>query len=127
MRRSAAGRFACVVAVAGLALIGKDTAADGFPVKPVRIIVPYTAGSPNDVMARLLAQQLQGQLGQPVVIDNKSGGGTTIGSKIAAVAPADGYTLLFASSALVIEPILTKQMEYDPQKDFTPIAFIART
>ena len=67
------------------------------------------------------------KLGQPVVIDNKPGGGTTIGSKIAAVTPADGYTLLFASSALVIEPILTKQMEYDPQKDFTPIAFIART
>src|SRR5262249_41999893 len=97
MRRSAAGRFACVVAVAGLALIGKDAAADGFPVKPVRIIVPYTAGSPNDVMARLLAQHLQGQLGQAVVIDNKSGGGTTIGSKAAAAAPADGYTLLLAS------------------------------
>jgi tripartite-type tricarboxylate transporter receptor subunit TctC len=61
------------------------------------------------------------------VIDNKPGGGTTIGSKTAAVAPADGYTLLFASSALVIEPIMTKQVEYDPLKDFTPIAFVART
>jgi tripartite-type tricarboxylate transporter receptor subunit TctC len=127
MTRSAAGRFACVVAVAGLALIGKEAAADGFPVKPVRIIVPYTAGSPNDVMARLLAQHLQGQLGQPVVIDNKSGGGTTIGSKAAAAAPADGYTLLLASSALVIEPIMTKQIDYDPQKDFAPVAFLART
>src|SRR5262249_37453388 len=118
MRRSAARRFACAVAFAGLALIVKDGAADGFPVKPVRIIVPYTAGSPNDVMARLLAQHLQGQLGQRVVIDNKSGGGTTIGSKAAASAPADGYTLLLASSALVIEPIITKQAEYDPQNDF---------
>src|SRR5215470_20052872 len=88
-RRAADRLFACAVAVAGLALIVKDAAADGFPVKPVRIIVPYTAGSPNDVMARLLAQHLQGQLGQPVVIDNKSGGGTTIGSKAAASAPAD--------------------------------------
>jgi tripartite-type tricarboxylate transporter receptor subunit TctC len=61
------------------------------------------------------------------VIDNKSGGGTTIGSKAAASAPADGYTLLLASSALVIEPIMTKQIEYDPQKDFAPIAFLART
>ena len=129
MARSAAQRFAFVVAIAALALTGTPPAAEpqGFPGKPVRIIVPYTPGSPNDVMARLLAQQLQGKLGQPVVIDNKPGGGTTIGSKIATVAPADGYTLLFASSALVIEPILTKQMEYDPQKDFTPIAFIART
>src|SRR5262245_60823769 len=57
----------------------------------------------------------------------KPGGGTTIGSKTAAAAPADGYTLLFASSALVIEPIMTKQVEYDPLKDFTPIAFVART
>jgi tripartite-type tricarboxylate transporter receptor subunit TctC len=133
MSRSVAGEFATVVAVAALALIATPPAADAqglhdaFPSKPVRIIVPYTPGSPNDVMARLLAQQLQGKLGQAVVIDNKPGGGTTIGSKAAAVAPPDGYTLLFVSSALLIEPIMNKQVEYDPQKDFTPIAFIART
>ena len=129
MGRSAAGRFAFIITIAALALIGRPAAAEpqGFPSKPVRIIVPYTPGSPNDVVARLLAQQLQVKLGQPVVVENKSGGGTTIGSKAAAAAPADGYTLLFASSALVIEPILTKQIEYDPQKDFTPIAFVART
>jgi tripartite-type tricarboxylate transporter receptor subunit TctC len=128
MGRSAPATFAFVVAIAALALIGKPSAAgaQGFPSKPVRIIVPYTPGSPNDVMVRLLAQQLQGRLGQAVVIDNKPGGGTTIGSKAAAVAPPDGYTLLFASSALVVEPILNKQIEYDPQKDFTPVAFIAR-
>jgi tripartite-type tricarboxylate transporter receptor subunit TctC len=127
MSRSAAGTF--VVAVAALALIGPPTAADaqGFPSKPIRVIVPYTPGSPNDVTARLLAQQLQGKLGQAVVIDNKPGGGTTIGSKAAAAAPPDGHTLLFASSALVIEPILSKQVEYDPQKNFTPIAFVARS
>jgi len=129
MGRSAAGRFAFIITIAALALIGRPAAAEpqGFPSKPVRIIVPYTPGSPNDVVARLLAQQLQVKLGQPVVVENKSGGGTTIGSKAAAAAPAVGYTLLFASSALVIEPILTKQIEYDPQKDFTPIAFVART
>jgi tripartite-type tricarboxylate transporter receptor subunit TctC len=132
MGRSAPATFAFVVAIAALALIGKPSAAGAqdlraaFPSKPVRIIVPYTPGSPNDVMVRLLAQQLQGRLGQAVVIDNKPGGGTTIGSKAAAVAPPDGYTLLFASSALVVEPILNKQIEYDPQKDFTPVAFIAR-
>src|SRR5712672_2774025 len=133
MSRSVAGKFATVVAIAALALIATPPAADAqglhdaFPSKPVRIIVPYTPGSPNDVLARLLAQQLQGKLGQAVVVDNKPGGGTTIGSKTAAVAPPDGYTLLFASSALVIEPIMTKQVEYDPLKDFTPIAFVART
>jgi tripartite-type tricarboxylate transporter receptor subunit TctC len=129
MGRSAAGRFAFVIAIAVLAAIGRPSAAQtqAFPSKPVRIIVPYTPGSPNDILARLLAQHLQPKLGQAVVIDNKPGGGTTIGSKAAAVAPPDGYTLLFSSSALVIEPILTKQIEYDPQKDFAPIAFIART
>ena len=129
MVRSAVGKLASVVAIAAVALIVMPQAAQpqGFPSKPVRIIVPYTPGSPNDVLARLLAQPLQGKLGQPVVIDNKPGGGTTIGSKTAAGAPPDGYTLLFASSALVIEPILNKQVEYDPQKDFTPIAFVART
>ena len=127
MGRSAAGGLLFIAAVTALSLVGEAAAADGFPSKPVRIVVPYTPGSPNDVMARLLAQHLQAKLGQAAVIDNKPGGGTTIGSKVAAAAPADGYTLLFASSALVIEPIMTKQIEYDPQKDFAPIAFIART
>jgi tripartite-type tricarboxylate transporter receptor subunit TctC len=122
-----AAKFAFLVAIAALAALGSPSAAQPFPSKPVRIIVPYTPGSPNDVLARLLAQQLQAKLGQAVVIDNKPGGGTTIGSKAAAAAPPDGYTLLLSSSALVIEPILTKQIEYDPQKDFAPIAFIART
>jgi tripartite-type tricarboxylate transporter receptor subunit TctC len=124
---AATARLAVVAAAAVLTLIGRpDPAlAQDFPSKMIRIIVPYTPGSPNDVVARLLTQQLQGKLNQPVVIDNKPGGGTTIGSKAAAGAPADGYTLLFSSSALVIEPALSKQMEYDPQKDFTPIAFVA--
>ena len=127
MGRSAAGGLLFIAAVTALSLVGEAAAADGFPSKPVRIVVPYTPGSPNDVMARLLAQHLQAKLGEAAVIDNKPGGGTTIGSKVAAAAPADGYTLLFASSALVIEPIMTKQIEYDPQKDFAPIAFVART
>ena len=120
-------RLAVVAAVAALALTGQPgpALAQDFPSKVIRIIVPYTPGSPNDVVARLLTQQLQEKLNQPVVIDNKPGGGTTIGSKAAASSPPDGYTLLFSSSALVIEPALNKQMEYDPQKDFTPIAFIA--
>ena len=99
MGRSAAGTFPCVVVITALALVGTPlpTRAQNFPVKTVRIIVPYTPGSPNDVMVRLLAQHLQGRLGQAVVIDNKPGGGTTIGSKAAAAAPPDGHTLLFAS------------------------------
>ena len=101
------------------------TSAQEYPNKVVRIIVPYTPGSPNDVLARLLVQHLQPRLGQPVIIDNKPGGGTSIGSKAAANSPPDGYTLLFSSSALVIEPAMNKLVEYDPQKDFAPIAFVA--
>jgi tripartite-type tricarboxylate transporter receptor subunit TctC len=125
----AVASFAFLLAIAGLALIAHPLAAgtQGFPSKPIRIIVPYTPGSPNDVMARLLAQHLQGRLGPAIVVDNKPGGGTTIGSKAAAAAAPDGHTLLFASSALIIEPILSMQTEYDPQKDFTPIAFVMRT
>jgi tripartite-type tricarboxylate transporter receptor subunit TctC len=125
--KAAFARLAVAAAITALVLIGKPepALAQDFPSKVIRIIVPYTPGSPNDVVARLLAQSLQGKVGQPVVIDNKPGGGTTIGSKAAASSPHDGYTLLFSSSALVIEPALIKQMEYDPQKDFTPIAFVA--
>jgi tripartite-type tricarboxylate transporter receptor subunit TctC len=129
MRQSALRHFAFVVAIAALAIICllPPSGAETLPSKPVRIIVPYTPGSPNDVMARLLAQHLQGVLGQTVVVDNKPGGGTTIGSKAAAAALPDGATLLFVSSALVIDPIMNQKTEYDPQKDFAPIAFVART
>ena len=88
--------------------------------------MPFTPGSPNDVMARLLTQHLQPRLGQPIVIDNKPGGGTTIGTKAAAAAEPDGYTLLFISSALVIDPAM-KQVDYDPIKDFAPVATVTTT
>jgi tripartite-type tricarboxylate transporter receptor subunit TctC len=122
-------RRAFLAVIAALALAGgpRPVQAEDFPSKVIRIIVPYTPGSPNDVLARLLVQQLQGRFSQPVVVDNKPGGGTTIGSKLAATSPPDGHTLLFSSSALVIEPAMNKQIEYDPQKDFTPIAFVATT
>jgi tripartite-type tricarboxylate transporter receptor subunit TctC len=76
-------------------------------------------------MARLLAQQLQASLGQPVIVDNRPGGGTTIGTKAVASAQPDGYTLLFSSSSLVIDPALHSKVDYDPLKDFAPVAFVA--
>src|SRR5260370_6307335 len=98
MVRSAVGKFAFVVAIVALALIVMPPVAQsqGFPSKPSRIIVPYTPGSPNDVLARLLAQQLQGKLGQAVVGDQKPGSASTICSKTAAVAPPHTYTLRLA-------------------------------
>jgi tripartite-type tricarboxylate transporter receptor subunit TctC len=99
--------------------------AQSYPSRLIKIIAPYTPGSPNDVMARLLAQRLQASLGQPIIIDNRPGGGTTIGTKAVAIANPDGYTLLFSSSSLVIDPALHKKADYDPLTDFAPIASVA--
>jgi len=101
--------------------------APAYPGKLVKIIAPYTAGSPNDVMARLLAQSLQTSLGQPIVVENRPGGGTSIGTKAVAAANPDGYTLLFVSSSLVIDPAMNRKLDYDPRKDFAPVATVMTT
>lgn len=120
--------LALALAAAAVALTAAGSCpAQTYPTRPIRVIVPYTAGSPNDVIVRLLAQRLEPKLGQPLVMDNRPGGGTAIGTKAAASAEPDGYTLLFSSSSLVIEPALNKAVNYDPQKDFAPIATVATT
>ena len=101
--------------------------AQSYPDKLIKIIAPYTPGSPNDVLARLIAQRLQAALGQPIIIDNRPGGGTIIGTKAAAMANPDGYTLLFSSSSLVIDAASNKKVQYDPLQDFAPIATVATT
>jgi tripartite-type tricarboxylate transporter receptor subunit TctC len=100
--------------------------AQSYPSRVIKLVVPYTAGSPNDVMARLLTQNLSPRLGQPIVIDNKPGGGTAIGTKAAASADPDGYTLLFISSAIVTDPAM-KHVAYDPFKEFAPVAGVNTT
>jgi tripartite-type tricarboxylate transporter receptor subunit TctC len=106
---------------------GDDCLAQAYPTRPIKVITPYTAGSPNDVMVRLLGQQLQEQLGQPLVIDNRPGGGTAIGTKVAAAAEPDGYTLLYSSSSVVIDPMLNGKFDYDPRREFAPVATVATT
>ncbi|MEI8155191.1 MAG: tripartite tricarboxylate transporter substrate-binding protein, partial [Hyphomicrobiales bacterium] len=103
--------------IAALALGVTPAIAQSYPSRVIKLVVPFTAGSPNDVMARLLTQHLGPRLGQPVVIDNKPGGGTTIGSKMAAAAEPDGHPLLVISSALVTDPAM-KGATYDPLTDF---------
>ena len=90
-------------------------------------MVPSTAGSPNDVMARLIAEQLSERLRQPVIVDNRPGAGTTLGMKAVAGAIPDGNTLLFISTSLVIDPVMYKMADYDPVKVFAPIATVAST
>jgi tripartite-type tricarboxylate transporter receptor subunit TctC len=96
-----------------------------YPNKLIKMILPYTAGSPNDVLARLVTPGLSSQLGQTVVIDNRPGGGTSIGTRVVMTAEPDGYTLLWAASpSHFIIPYVSKTFTYDPLKDFLPIASV---
>jgi tripartite-type tricarboxylate transporter receptor subunit TctC len=102
--------------------------AQAWPDKPVRFVLSQPPGSGPDNVARLLGERLGALWGQPVVIDNKPGGQNTIGAQAAARAPADGSTFYFATTAaLVTNAYLFKSLPYDPQKDFVPVAFIARS
>ena len=114
------------IAAAAALAFANPAAAQSYPSRVIKLVVPYTAGSPNDVMARLLTQNLAPRLGQPIIIDNKPGGGTSIGTKMAAAAEPDGYTLLFISSAIIIDPAM-KHVAYDPLKDFAPVATVNTT
>ena len=100
-------------------------AAQELPKRPIRMIAPFTPGSPVDVTARLLAQHLSLALKQSVVVENRPGAGTTIGMKAAALAEPDGTTLLFQSSSFVVAPAMYKNLDYDPLKSFTPVANVA--
>ena len=116
------------VLAAGLFALGLTNAyAQTYPSKPIKMIVPFTPGSPVDVLARVVANDLSARLGQPVVLENKPGAGTTIGTKIAASADPDGYTLMIAASSLVISAAMYPNPGYDPVKSFAPVAMLARS
>jgi tripartite-type tricarboxylate transporter receptor subunit TctC len=112
------------IAFAALALFAAAlpaAAADTWPSKPVKIIVPFGPGWFTDVVARILQKELAPALGQPIIIENRPGAGSTIGTDAVAKAPADGYTLVMVSTTHVISPHLYKKMTYDPIKDFAPV------
>ncbi|HKA72517.1 MAG TPA: tripartite tricarboxylate transporter substrate binding protein [Xanthobacteraceae bacterium] len=121
-------RIALPLLALGAVLAGSaaPAVAQPYPARPVKIIVPTPAGGPVDVMARLLANHLSPRLGQSFVVDNRPGAGNTIGSKEAAVADPDGYTLLYSSaSGLVLAPMLQKNAGYDPITSYDPVALVA--
>jgi len=103
------------------AAAGAAFAQAGYPSKPVRMVVPSSAGGGTDIVARIIAPELSKRLSQQVVIDNRPGAGTMIGIEVAAKSPADGYTLLMGLSTLAINSALYKKVPYDPQRDFAPI------
>jgi tripartite-type tricarboxylate transporter receptor subunit TctC len=103
-------------------LLAKDAAAQPYPTRPVRLIVPFTPGGGVDIVARAMAQKMSEGLGQQIVIDNRAGAGSLIGIELAARAAPDGYTILISSSTLTIYPALSKNLPYDAQRDFTPVS-----
>jgi len=109
-----------------LSMLPLPAAGQAWPAKPVRIIVPYPPGGGNDNLARIFAQKLSERLQQPVVVENKPGAGTLIGTEAAAKAPGDGYTILLSSIVThALAPALYPKVPYDPIKDFVPITILA--
>ena len=124
--RRAAGYLLMSAALAALSLPGLALAQAWPAAKPIRLVIPFPAGGATDIIGRTVAQRLGTVLGQQVVVDNKPGAGGTIGADIVAKAPADGYTLLMATSSThSIGPALNPKMPYDAFKDFAPVAHIA--
>jgi len=115
-----------VATLAAAAFAAAPAMGAGWPERAVTLIVPFPAGGGTDTFARPLAQQLSMQLGESVVVDNKGGAGGTVGAGVAAKAPADGYTFFMGGAHHAVAPALYKNLSYDIQKDFVPVALLAQ-
>ena len=108
--------------------LGAGAAAQQYPSKPIRLMVPFPPGGSTDIVARIVAQKLGTQLGQQLVIENRGGAGGTLGTSVVAKAPPDGYTLVVGTTSThVVAPSVYQKLEYDPVKDFAPISLMAVT
>ena len=103
----------------------QSAAASDYPRKPIRMVVPFAAGGPVDIVARGITPRMSETLGQQIVVDNRGGAGSTIGTEMAAHAPPDGYTLLMVSGSYVINPAMVRKLPYDSVKDFAAISIVA--
>ena len=116
----------CVIAALSTGFASLPANGQAFPTRPVRLIVPFPAGGPTDIVARPLAQFLSDELKQQVVVDNRGGAGGSIGAEVVAKSPPDGYTLLMGTVGTnAINATLYRKLAYDPAKDFTPVALVA--
>jgi tripartite-type tricarboxylate transporter receptor subunit TctC len=120
MKASLRAAFAALLLMAASAAQAQD-----YPAHPITLVVPYAAGSGNDVIARIVAERMSAGLGRQIVIENRGGAGGTIATRQVAHAAPDGYTLLIATSSLAINPSLYPNAGYDPRKDFSPVGLIA--
>lgn len=114
--------FAIAVSLVAPGAVGQD-----YPNKPIRLIVPFGAGGGSDYVGRLVGQKLTEQMGQAVVVENRPGAASLLGTELAARAAPDGYTLLLADSGFTINPAFYKNTKYDPLRDFDPITVVAQT
>ena len=102
-----------------------SASAQGYPSKPIRLIVPYAPGGGTDILARSLGQKLGESMGQRIVIDNRPGANGIIGTDLVAKAPPDGYTILITTNALTVNPSLYSKIPFDTLKDFAPVTIVA--
>jgi tripartite-type tricarboxylate transporter receptor subunit TctC len=116
----------CIIGALGAALAPAPAAAQDYPARPIRIIVPFSPGGAVDGPTRMVAQELTKRLNQQVVVDNRPGAGATIGTEAVAKAPPDGYTLLLASQTNAISATLYPKLSFNPIDDFAPISLIGR-
>jgi tripartite-type tricarboxylate transporter receptor subunit TctC len=119
--------FLFALATLLLAAVSADFALAGYPERVIRIVVPFAPGGGTDVVARTLAQEMARDLGANIVIENKPGAGTIIGTQAVAASQPDGYTLLMGTFANAVNPSLKAKLPYDPHQDFAPVALIARS
>src|SRR5262249_43496857 len=108
--------------------IGQSAQAQPYPTKPIRIVVPFPAGGPSDVIARAIGEKLRPRLGQPFVVENRPGANQVVAATTAMAAPPDGYTFLWATVSLTsLNPHLLKKLPYDPDKSFVPVSLLYQT
>jgi tripartite-type tricarboxylate transporter receptor subunit TctC len=105
-----------------LTALATSAFAQGYPTKPAKVVVPYPPGGPTDIVARVVSQKLSEQMGQQFIVENRPGAGGNIGAEAVAKSPADGYTLLVATTAHAINPALFKSLSYNLVKDFAPLS-----
>jgi len=117
----------CLAALLALPATAPPALAQGWPAKPLRIIVPYGTGGGSDILARQLGASLQPMWGQGVIVENRAGASGNIGTEAVVRSPADGYTLLLQNSTMVVNPAVSGTANYDPEKDLTPILLLGVT
>jgi tripartite-type tricarboxylate transporter receptor subunit TctC len=127
MTKSSMLRRLCLAAMGALLCAPALAQTAPYPSRPIKLIVPYPAAGATDSLARAIGQKLGESWGQAVIVENKPGAAGTIGNNLVAKAPADGYTVLIAITALIQQPPMMENLPYDPLKDFAPVSMIARS